>query len=77
MPSRETLNPSACARSFPVQERHRLVKDNLMDLTHKTFVHGSNIGNREIGLWARRLIDSLVARENTPVPAVFPPQAAA
>jgi phenylpropionate dioxygenase-like ring-hydroxylating dioxygenase large terminal subunit len=90
MPSQETLNPSACVRSFPVQERHRLVwvwpgdpaladpalvpdlhwnhdpawagdgrvirvqcdyrlvLDNLMDLTHETFVHGSSIGNREV-----------------------------
>ncbi len=87
MPSQETLNPSACVRSFPVIERHRfiwvwpgdpaladpakvpdlhwnadpawagdgktihakcdyrLVVDNLMDLTHETFVHGSTIGN--------------------------------
>jgi phenylpropionate dioxygenase-like ring-hydroxylating dioxygenase large terminal subunit len=90
MPSQETINPSACVRSFPVQERHRLVwvwpgdpaladpalvpdlhwnhdaawaadgrvirvqcdyrlvLDNLMDLTHETFVHGSSIGNREV-----------------------------
>ncbi len=83
MPSQETLNPSACVRSYPVVERHRfiwvwpgdasladpalipdlhwnddpawagdgklitvkcdyrLVVDNLMDLTHETFVHGS------------------------------------
>ena len=86
MPSQETINPSACVRSFPVVERHRfvwvwpgeaaladpalvpdmhwnddpawagdgkmirvncdyrLVLDNLMDLTHETFVHGSSIG---------------------------------
>ena len=90
MPSQETLNPSACVRSFPVLQRHRfvwvwpgdpakadpalvpdmhwnddpawagdgklitvkcdyrLVVDNLMDLTHETFVHGSSIGNREV-----------------------------
>ena len=90
MPSQETLNPSACVRSFPVQERYRfvwvwpgdpaladvklipdmhwnddpawagdgkmirvacdyrLVVDNLMDLTHETFVHGSSIGNSEV-----------------------------
>jgi hypothetical protein len=90
MPSQETLNPSACVRSFPVLERHRflwmwpgdptkadpalipdmhwnddaewagdgkmihvkcdyrLVVDNLMDLTHETFVHGSSIGNRAV-----------------------------
>jgi phenylpropionate dioxygenase-like ring-hydroxylating dioxygenase large terminal subunit len=90
MPSQETLNPSACVRSFPVAERHRfvwvwpgdpaladeslipdlhwnddpawagdgkmlrvacdyrLVIDNLMDLTHETFVHGSSIGNRAV-----------------------------
>jgi phenylpropionate dioxygenase-like ring-hydroxylating dioxygenase large terminal subunit len=87
MPSQETINPSACVRSYPVVERHRfvwvwtgdpaladpanvpdlhwnhdpewagdgrtihvacdyrLVLDNLMDLTHETFVHGSSIGN--------------------------------
>ena len=87
MPSQETLNPSACVRSFPVVQKHRfvwvwpgdpakadpalvpdmhwnddplwagdgklitvkcdyrLVVDNLMDLTHETFVHGSSIGN--------------------------------
>lgn len=86
MPSQETINPSACVRSFPVVERHRfvwvwpgeaaladpalvpdmhwnddpawagdgkmirvncdyrLVLDNLMDLTHEAFVHGSSIG---------------------------------
>jgi phenylpropionate dioxygenase-like ring-hydroxylating dioxygenase large terminal subunit len=90
MPSQETLNPSACVRSFPVIEKHRfiwiwmgdpaladpakvpdmhwnddpewagdgklihvkcdyrLVVDNLMDLTHETFVHGSSIGNRAV-----------------------------
>ena len=86
MPSQETINPTACVKSFPVVERHRfvwvwlgdatladadlipdlhqnldpqwaadgrliharcnykLVIDNLMDLTHETFVHGSSIG---------------------------------
>ena len=90
MPSQETINPSACVRSFPVVERHRfvwvwpgdasladpalvpdlhwnddagwagdgkmirvhcdyrLVIDNLMDLTHETFVHGSSIGQRAV-----------------------------
>ena len=90
MPSQETLNPSACVRSFPVVEKHRfvwvwrgdpakadpalvpdmhwnddakwagdgklitvkcdyrLVIDNLMDLTHETFVHGSSIGQRAV-----------------------------
>jgi phenylpropionate dioxygenase-like ring-hydroxylating dioxygenase large terminal subunit len=86
MPSQETINPSACVRSYPVALKHRfvwvwpgdparaeiakipdlhwnddpawagdgaliqvkcdyrLVLDNLMDLTHETFVHGSSIG---------------------------------
>lgn len=90
MPSQDTINPSACVRSFPVVERHRylwlwpgdpaladpalvpdlhwnddpawagdgktirvncdyrLVLDNLMDLTHETFVHGASIGSREV-----------------------------
>ncbi len=90
MPSQETINPSACVRSYPVVERHRflwvwvgdpsladparvpdlhwnhdpqwagdgrtihakcnykLVLDNLMDLTHETFVHGTSIGNRAV-----------------------------
>lgn len=90
MPSQETINPSACVRSFPVVERHRfvwvwpgdpaladaalvpdlhwnddpawagdgkmirvgcdyrLVLDNLMDLTHETFVHGSSIGQHAL-----------------------------
>lgn len=90
MPSQETINPSACVRSYPVLEKHRfvwiwmgdpaladpalvpdlhwnhdpawagdgdlikvacdyrLVVDNLMDLTHETFVHGSSIGNRAV-----------------------------
>ncbi len=90
MPSQETINPSACVKSYPVVERHRfvwlwmgdpaladpakvpdlhwnhdpqwagdgktihvkcnyrLVVDNLMDLTHETFVHGSSIGNRAV-----------------------------
>ncbi|WP_441234196.1 aromatic ring-hydroxylating dioxygenase subunit alpha [Bradyrhizobium sp. 930_D9_N1_4] len=90
MPSQETINPSACVRSYPVVERHRyiwlwmgdpaladpalvpdlhwnhdpawagdgktihvncdyrLVLDNLMDLTHETFVHGSSIGNEAV-----------------------------
>ncbi|MDH4050502.1 MAG: aromatic ring-hydroxylating dioxygenase subunit alpha [Rubrivivax sp.] len=90
MPSQDTINPSACVRSFPVVQRHRfvwvwpgdplladpatipdlhwnddpdwagdgkvipvkcdyrLVVDNLMDLTHEAFVHGSSIGNRAV-----------------------------
>ncbi|MFC3162960.1 aromatic ring-hydroxylating dioxygenase subunit alpha [Ciceribacter thiooxidans] len=90
MPSQQTINPSACVKSYPVAERHRfiwiwpgdpsladpalipdlhwnddpawaadgklielkcdyrLVVDNLMDLTHETFVHGSSIGNRAV-----------------------------
>ena len=90
MPSQETLNPSACVRSYPVVEKHRfvwvwpgdpakadpalvpdlhwnhdpawagdgklitvkcdyrLVIDNLMDLTHETFVHGSSIGQQAV-----------------------------
>jgi len=90
MPSQDTINPSACVRTFPVVERHRfiwiwpgdpaaadpalvpdlhwnddpqwagdgktidvrcnyrLVVDNLMDLTHETFVHGASIGNRAV-----------------------------
>ncbi len=90
MPSQETINPSACVRSYPVVQRHRfvwvwmgnpaaadpdlipdlhwnddpewagdgallevrcdyrLVIDNLMDLTHETFVHGSSIGNEAV-----------------------------
>ncbi len=90
MPSQETINPSACVKSYPVVERHRylwvwpgdpaladealipdmhwndypdwvsdgelinvkcdyrLVLDNLMDLTHETYVHGSSIGNEAV-----------------------------
>jgi phenylpropionate dioxygenase-like ring-hydroxylating dioxygenase large terminal subunit len=90
MPSQQTINPSACVRSFPALEKHRLiwlwmgdpaladpakvpdmhwnddpgwagdgrvihakcdyrlVVDNLMDLTHETFVHGSSIGQRAV-----------------------------
>lgn len=90
MPSQETINPSACVRSYPVVEKHRfvwvwpgdaaladpalvpdmhwnddpgwagdgqmirvacdyrLVLDNLMDLTHETFVHGSSIGQAAV-----------------------------
>jgi vanillate O-demethylase monooxygenase subunit len=90
MPSQETINPSACVKSYPIAEKHRfvwiwpgdpaladpalipdmhwnqdpdwaadgklievkcdyrLVVDNLMDLTHETFVHGSSIGNRAV-----------------------------
>lgn len=90
MPSQETINPSACVRSYPVIERYRLVwvwtgdpamadpalvpdlhwlydpewvsdgatielncnyrlvVDNLMDLTHETFVHAGSIGNNAV-----------------------------
>ncbi len=90
MPSQEGVNPSACVKSYPVVERHRLiwvwtgdpaladpsliadlhwnqhpdwaadgklihvkcdyrlVIDNLMDLTHETYVHGSSIGNAAV-----------------------------
>ena len=90
MPSQETINPSACVRSFPVALKHRfvwvwpgdpaladestipdlhwnddpawagdgrlirvqcdyrLVLDNLMDLTHETYVHASSIGQRDL-----------------------------
>lgn len=90
MPSQDTINPSACVRTYPVVEAHRfvwlwmgdpaladpakvpdlhwnrdpawagdgkvihvkcdyrLVVDNLMDLTHETFVHSSSIGDRAV-----------------------------
>ena len=90
MPSQDTINPSACVRTYPTVERHRfvwiwtgdparadpalvpdlhwnddpdwagdgkvihvkcdyrLVLDNLMDLTHETFVHSSSIGDRAV-----------------------------
>lgn len=90
MPSQETINPSACVRSYPVVQKHRfiwvwmgdpaladpvtipdmhwnddpewagdgkmiqvkcnyrLVVDNLMDLTHETFVHAGSIGDRNV-----------------------------
>lgn len=90
MPSQDTINPSACVKSYPIAEKHRfiwiwpgdpaladpalipdmhwnqdpdwaadgklievkcdyrLVVDNLMDLTHETFVHGSSIGNAAV-----------------------------
>lgn len=91
MPAQKTINPSACVRSFPIVERHRLVwvwpgdpaladpaaipdfhwndgtawvgeggtyyglkcdyrlvVDNLMDLTHETYVHAGSIGDDAI-----------------------------
>ncbi|MFK7946933.1 MAG: Rieske 2Fe-2S domain-containing protein [Saprospiraceae bacterium] len=87
MPSQETINPSACVRSYPTVQKYRfiwvwmgnpaladeskipdmhwntdldwagdgrmievkcnyrLVVDNLMDLTHETFVHSDSIGD--------------------------------
>lgn len=90
MPSQETINPSACVRSYPVIQKYRfiwvwmgnpaladeklipdmhwnddpewagdgqmikvhcnyrLVVDNLMDLTHETFVHSESIGDRNV-----------------------------
>lgn len=90
MPSQETINPSACVKSYPVVQKHRfiwvwmgnpaladqaripdmhwnddpewmgdgkliavkcnyrLVVDNLMDLTHETFVHAGSIGDRNV-----------------------------
>jgi len=90
MPSQETINPSACVRSYPVIEKYRyvwawmgnpaladeskipdmhwnsdpswagdgkmievkcnyrLVIDNLMDLTHETFVHAGSIGDDNV-----------------------------
>jgi phenylpropionate dioxygenase-like ring-hydroxylating dioxygenase large terminal subunit len=35
-------------KMIPVQCDYRLVLDNLMDLTHEAFVHGSSIGNRAV-----------------------------
>lgn len=35
-------------RMIHVKCDYRLVVDNLMDLTHETFVHGSSIGNRAV-----------------------------
>lgn len=90
MPSQDTINPSACVRSYPVIEKYRfiwvwlgnpaladetkipdmhwnsdpnwagdgksievkcnyrLVVDNLMDLTHETFVHSETIGDDNV-----------------------------
>ena len=38
-------------KTIHVKCDYRLVVDNLMDLTHETFVHGSSIGN---GRWPKR-----------------------
>ena len=35
-------------KMIPVKCDYRLVVDNLMDLTHETFVHGSSIGNAAV-----------------------------
>ncbi len=35
-------------KMIPVRCDYRLVIDNLMDLTHETFVHGTSIGSREV-----------------------------
>jgi len=35
-------------RTIHAKCNYRLVVDNLMDLTHETFVHGSSIGNRAV-----------------------------
>ena len=35
-------------RTIHARCNYRLVLDNLMDLTHETFVHGSSIGNRAV-----------------------------
>ncbi len=91
MPAQKTINPSACVRTYPAVERHRLVwiwpgdpaladpalipdfhhndgtdwvgeggtfyslkcdyrlvVDNLMDLTHETYVHAGSIGDENI-----------------------------
>jgi len=39
---------AADGKRIPAQCDYRLVIDNLMDLTHETFVHGSSIGNRAV-----------------------------
>jgi len=39
---------AADGKLIPVKCDYRLVVDNLMDLTHETFVHGSSIGNRAV-----------------------------
>lgn len=45
-----TTNPEWAADGRVIHARcdYRLVIDNLMDLTHETFVHGSSIGNRAV-----------------------------
>lgn len=90
MPSQDTINPSACVRAYPIEQKHRfiwvwmgnpaladeskipdlhwnddpawagdgkmikvacnyrLVIDNLMDLTHETFVHSESIGDDNV-----------------------------
>jgi len=90
MPSQETINPSACVRTYPIVQKYRyvwvwmgdpaladeskvpdlhwntdkdwagdgkmievkcnyrLVVDNLMDLTHETFVHAGTIGDDNV-----------------------------
>lgn len=39
---------AADGRTITVACNYKLVLDNLMDLTHETFVHGSSIGNAEV-----------------------------
>jgi len=39
---------AADGKMIPVKCNYRLVVDNLMDLTHETYVHGSSIGNRAV-----------------------------
>lgn len=59
----ETLNPSACVRVFPVVERHRL------DHPDKVFWVFCNLNIDAGAMWARRIIERLVAAEARPAPA--------
>ena len=107
MPAQKTINPSACVRSYPVVERHRLVwvwpgepaspiqrkcpisaerrrhmereggtflaqmryrlvVDNLMDLTHETYVHAGSSATTRSSIRRSRSPTPIAPRDDAP-----------
>ena len=61
MPSQDTINLSACVRSYPLVERHLAAQQQAINANPGREFYNLNIDAG--AMWARRLTDQMVASE--------------